>query len=261
VGALVKQMDFEIEEEDSSEFHNQWSKPAKGGFFGGGFGGGGGKGGEDVYDYDFGGGGGGEYEFSHYSSPPEKSKPVNNKKVTENGKASSTKKTATTTPTSTSQMSAMEKAQSMLNKYSGKATTAAKKPPAPTKDYFSSDFNEDDISIGSDDLSTSGVIESPRPAKAARPQLTKGPAKPVHQQLSRGFDLEDDDELVCDRFSSSRLTDLPQSDSAGSDGGGSGGGKLSTMPSVYDLGQKPPSTTITKSACALERSMDEDEYR
>jgi hypothetical protein len=199
-------MDFEIEEEDSSDFQSQWSKPSKGGFFGGGFGGGGGAGkGEDVYDYDFGGGGGGggEYEFSHYSSAPEKSKtPTAAKNSTANGKDSLTaKKTATSVSSSTSQMSAMEKAQSMLNKYSGKGnSTAAKKPSAPTKDYFSSDFNEDDISIGSDDLSTSGVVESPKPAKAARPQLTKGPTKPVHQQLSRGFDLEEDDdndELVC----------------------------------------------------------------
>jgi hypothetical protein len=210
------EMDFEIEDEPSDFLASKWGKGKNkggGGYFGAGGGFGGGNKNEDIYDYDFGGGGGmGEYEISHYSSPPteksakslEKSQPHQQSKGNVNKPAP-----ASSTSTGGSQMSAMEKAQSMLNKYSGKgaatSTTATKKPVVAKKPYFSSEYNEDDISIGSDELSASGgFMESPMPPKTSKPQLTKESLKtssrePVKQQLSRGFDLEDDeddDELV-----------------------------------------------------------------
>lgn len=197
-------MDFEIEEEPSDfQFQSKWSKPSKsGGFLKGGFGSSKAAPEEDIYNYDFGGGGlGGDYEISHYSTPPSTDKFKKNEKSnsssTEGGKISSAP-----APAVSSQMSAMEKAQSMLNKYSKKATNAPanKKPTSfSNHNYLSTDYNEDDISIGSDELSTSGVMESPPPKATKGPQAkdtikNNQPKEPIKQQLSRGFDLENDDD-------------------------------------------------------------------
>lgn len=202
-------MDFEIEEEPSDLLAGKWGggkskSKGGGGYFGavGGFGGGR-KASEDIYDYDFDGGAMGDFEISHYSSPPEKS--TKSSAVKSQPQQQSKTKAATTATAAgpgSQQMSAMEKAQSMLNKYSGKGSVASgKQPIGGNKSRFSSEYNEDDISIGSDELSASGgFMESPMPPKSSsKPQLTKesvktNPKEPVKQQLSRGFDLEDDDE-------------------------------------------------------------------
>jgi hypothetical protein len=200
-------MDFEIEDEPSDFLASKWSKGKSkggGGYFGavGGFGGG--KKNEDIYDYDFDGGGMGDFEISHYSSPPEKSTKSSAVKSQPQHQPKAKPTPATASTTTGSQMSAMEKAQSMLNKYSGKgasSATTAKKPISGNKNHFSSsEYNEDDISIGSDELSASGgFMESPMPPKSSKPQLTKESVKAksnetIKQQLSRGFDLEDDDD-------------------------------------------------------------------
>jgi hypothetical protein len=139
-------MDFEIEDDDDN-FRNSWTKPAKKGMFGG-F-----DGGEmesDAYDYDF-----GATEKTMYA---DFSKSSNNNNTTKSKPSSSTVveksqnidvKSKYMEPTkSESSMSALEKAQSMLNKYK-KPEKAVVKP----KSYSSHVFDEDDISLGSDDES------------------------------------------------------------------------------------------------------------
>ncbi len=172
-----EKMDFEIED-DEFDFQKNWTKPKQIGYFGGG-------GGErDVYDYDF--GGGNDIEISHYSSPPER----------ERGEKDKGKHSIGNTKIGTKSsgggggggggsdaMSAMEKAQSMLNKYSGKGKgtvgAVVKKTTAPTRNYMSSEYNEDDISIGSDEMSESGAgfsLDS-SPEKKPKSQLTTASGK------------------------------------------------------------------------------------
>jgi hypothetical protein len=172
---IDKIMDFEIEDDDPYNFESNWSKPSKAGYFGGsGFGDKGG-GGDDIYDYDF-GGGIGKTETTHYSSSPESySKP---QKVE--------KKEAKVTKDKVTHDNAMEKAKSMLSKYSAKPTV---KKPVVKK--FTDDFDEDDISLGSDDMSDDGrkggYPESPGDFNVKskfKPTLTK-------QTSKKNFDLEE----------------------------------------------------------------------
>lgn len=187
-------MDFEIEDDDPYNFESNWSKPTKKGYFGAsGFAADSG-GGDDVYDYDF-GGGGIKAETTHYSSSPESySKPQ---------KKDNKPTSASTAPVAIKEKvtasNALEKAQSMLSKYSTK--TAAKKP-APKK--YNDDFDEDDISLGSDDFSDDGNAKrpmgfatSPGPVEVNskfKPSLTK-------QATSRKtFDLDTEvwnDDIEC----------------------------------------------------------------
>ena len=165
-------MDFEIEDDDPYNFESNWSKPSKKGYFGAsGFDNGGG--GDDVYDYDF-GGGVTKTETTHYSSSPESyTKPQ--KKETKPA-AKPVKEKVTTS-------NAMEKAQSMLSKYSTK-TDAVPKKAAPRK--FSGDFDEDDISLDSGDFSDDGMGNSPGGFEVKskfKPTLTK-------QSSHKSFNLD-----------------------------------------------------------------------
>lgn len=167
-------MDFEIEDDDPYNFESNWSKPSKAGYFGGsGFGDKGG--GDDIYDYDF-GGGIGKTETTHYSSSPESYSKT--KKVEKKPETKVTKEKVTTD-------NAMEKAKSMLSKYSAKP--AVKKPIIKR---FTDDFDEDDISLGSDDMSDDGrrvgFPESPNDMNVKskfKPTLTK-------QSSKKNFDFE-----------------------------------------------------------------------
>jgi hypothetical protein len=170
-------MDFEIEGDDDLGFEKKWSKPTKGG---GSFGfGKGGGATDDPYDYDF----GGVETETLYSSPGDKrggfSDPYQSKsKASEPAysiKSKVPEPAITQVKTSITSDNALEKAQSMLNKYSSN-----KKPTAPAKkSYMSSDFNEDDISIGSDDISGSGAdfLESPIQSKQIKPKTAGKSAK------------------------------------------------------------------------------------
>lgn len=140
-------MDFEIEGEDDYDFQDDWNRnksKGKSSFFGGD-GAGGTRGREDtIYDFDYG-------DISQNKS---KNSGVRASYAPSSSKPEPTRRDDGNVSKSMSAMDktgedALSKAQSMLNKYSSKPIKQVK----PAKTMF--DFDEDDISIGSDnDIST-----------------------------------------------------------------------------------------------------------